>query len=145
MCRKGLIFPTYKKSSDKDSEMILANISKIFITRRHFDASAADDFWKHNGKRRNCLEWGISPFATKFSTLFNNSTFVSRDFPNLCLYVFKVVCCGVLVWGKGLMKVWLLNRNELHPYVGGFNPFPHTTILQQTTLNIFCHKNGKSL
>ena len=32
------------------------------------DASAADDFWKHHGERRNCLKRTSSPFATMFLT-----------------------------------------------------------------------------
>ena len=40
----------------------------------HIDAfwSAAKNFWKHCGKRRNCSKQTISPFVTMFSTLFNH-------------------------------------------------------------------------
>ena len=38
----------------------------------HFDAIAADDFFKNCDQRWNCSSWAISPLATLFSTLFNN-------------------------------------------------------------------------
>ena len=61
----------------------------------HLCRTAADDFWKHCGKRRNCSSWAISHFATMamFSILFNNYTFIYGEF--LC---FRFVVCG-----KGLI------------------------------------------
>ena len=38
----------------------------------HYEAIAADDFWKHCGQGQNCSWWAISPLATMFSTSFDN-------------------------------------------------------------------------
>ena len=70
------------------------NISRIQILS---DAFAAEDFHQHCGKRRNCSELAISPFAIIVSTHFNNNTFI--DF--FCLDVFKVVFLTFAVCGKG--------------------------------------------
>ena len=43
----------------------------LYSINTHFDTSTTDSFWKH-GKRRNCLEWGISSFPTMFSTKSDN-------------------------------------------------------------------------
>ena len=55
---------------------IFCKCSKCLLTlshlQTHFDAIAADDFWKHCGQRWNCSSWAISPLATMSSTLFNN-------------------------------------------------------------------------
>ena len=40
------------------------------------DVSAADDFWQHSYKNKNCLKQAISPFATVFWSLFDHSTFI---------------------------------------------------------------------
>ena len=46
---------------------------KIFsYLQTHFDAIAADIFWKHCSQMWNCSWWAISSLATMFSTLFNN-------------------------------------------------------------------------
>ena len=110
------------------------------------DASTADGFWKH------C--------ATMFSTLFNNYTYIFRAFPCFCLVVFKVVCCTFVVCAKGLTflmsNLSFSNWFQLYSIIilssfwpdvfkiicykfvtsvkSGVNPFPHTTIQQQTTL-----------
>ena len=82
---------------------MLVTIFKHFPRYRcFFDTFAADDFWKHFGKWRNCSLWAISHFATMFSTLFNNCSFVYREFPYFWLNVFKVVCCICAVHRKGL-------------------------------------------
>ena len=41
-------------------------------TMTHFDASGKQAFWKHCGKRRNCLLRAISPFPTVFSSCLDN-------------------------------------------------------------------------
>ena len=77
------------------------------------NAFAADDFWKHCCNRGNCSWWAISSFATMFPNLFNNT--LSKIFLYRC-------------------SICLTNS---------VNPFPHTTILQQTTLNVFCQNIEK--
>ena len=67
-----------------------------------FSDAPATDFWKHCGKWRNCSSWAISPFATMFSTLFNNLVFLYSYFPLFCIDVFKVICCRFAVCGKEL-------------------------------------------
>ena len=38
-------------------------------------------------------------------------------------------------------KTWKISINNIKD-IYRFNPFPHTTILQQTTLNVFCQNIG---
>ena len=57
---------------------------------------------KRRCKRRNCSWWKISPFATMFSSLFNNLNLIYRDLLNLSKDVFKVVFCRFAVCGKWL-------------------------------------------
>ena len=52
-------------------------------------------------KREIAQKGAISPLAPMFSTRFNNYTLFDRDFPHLCKYVIKVVCCRLLYVGKG--------------------------------------------
>ena len=47
-------------------------------TIRVIAAFAADAFWEHNEKSRNCSWWAISPIVTMFTILFNNHTFIKR-------------------------------------------------------------------
>ena len=70
--------------------------------QRLFEASAADGFWKHCDKRRNCSKQAISPFATMFSTFFSNYTFIYWYCPSFCLDIFRVVGCRFVVCRKGL-------------------------------------------
>ena len=68
-----------------------------------FDASVADNFWKHFCKRRNCLKQAIPPFDTIFSTLLQvcsiTLALIYGDFSRICQYVFKVVC---IRWLEGV-------------------------------------------
>ena len=50
----------------------LRGVYRSIGLQTHFDAIAADDFWKHCGQKGNCSWLAISPLATMFSTLFNN-------------------------------------------------------------------------
>ena len=74
----------------------------LFLIQTLSDTSAADAFWKHCDKRRNCWKWAIFLFATIFSTFCSNHTFIYRDFPVFCKHAFKVGCCRFVVCGKGL-------------------------------------------
>ena len=55
---------------------VVSLYSTMFLTLSH--ASAADDFWKHRVKSRNCSERAISSFDTMFSTLFSKYTNIYR-------------------------------------------------------------------
>ena len=45
----------------------------------------------------------IPPFASMFSTLFNNNSFIYREIPYICLVAFKIgVCCRFSVCRKEL-------------------------------------------
>ena len=59
-------------------------------------------FWKHSDKRRNCTELAISPFATMFSTFCHRLSIQLWIFSMFWQNAFKVVCCRIVVWGKGL-------------------------------------------
>ena len=79
---------------------------------------AADNFWKHCHKRRNCSWLAIYPLLTMI---------LPGCFHGHLLQIY-------FMWER-------VNHYESCAHV--FNPvypFPHTTILQQTTLNIFCQK-----
>ena len=73
----------------------------------NFDASAADDFQKLRGKWINCSLEAISTFVTIFSSLFDHSTFIYQDFPNIRIDIFKVVSCTFAVCCKGLEPIIL--------------------------------------
>ena len=64
--RKGAITLDIKKYLDYPPFVNPSHID-INICQMLCDASAADDFWKHCGKRRNCSIRVIFPFATMFS------------------------------------------------------------------------------
>ena len=49
-------------------------------TMTRFDAPGKQAFWKHCGKRRNCLSRAISPFPTVFSTHLDNFLPFSSNF-----------------------------------------------------------------
>ena len=84
--------------------------SKIELSLSHIqefsDASAADNFWKHCDKSRNCPKQAISSFATICSTLYSNYTYIYRAFPCFCQEIFNVICCIFCVCGKGLTEVY---------------------------------------
>ena len=68
------------------------------MKQTNFEASAADDNWKHCDKRRNCSLWAISLFGTIFSILFHDSTYIFRDFSivlHRCFLISLHICC---VW-----------------------------------------------
>ena len=66
-------------------------------------------FWKHSDKRINCTKHAISPFATMFSTFCHRLSIQLWRFSMFWQNTFKVVCCRIVVWGKGL-KTMLLNK-----------------------------------
>ena len=66
-------------------------LTTLSYLQTHFDAIAADEFWKHNGQRWNCSWWAISPLST---------ILLWRFFRFLSL--FKVVFRRFVVCGKGL-------------------------------------------
>ena len=68
------------------------------------DVSAADIFWKHCDKRRNCSKQAISPFATIFSISLSNNTYNCKMFPYFWVDIFNVICCRFAVCGKGLIN-----------------------------------------
>ena len=67
----------------------------------HFDAVAADDFWKHCGQRWICSWWAISPLATMFSTLFNNWAIFKEIFQVFVIMFSKSSTEDLLNVGKG--------------------------------------------
>ena len=96
-CSKRAIFPFITKFwtffsnysfSNRDFPYFWVDIFKVvcgkgltvLLLQTRFDASAADVFWKHCDKRRNCSRRAISPFATKFSTICSNYSYINRDF-----------------------------------------------------------------
>ena len=69
--------------------IILLTLSQ---TSPGFYVSAVNVFWKHCGKRRNCLLQAISPFPTVFSTHLENFLPFSS--------VLKIVVCSVFQFGR---------------------------------------------
>ena len=83
-------------------------------------------FWKHSNKRRNCTERAISPFVTMFST-FSHRLSIWQN-------TFKVVCCRIAVWGKGLKQTAFWKHSDkrrncteraISPFVTMFSTFSH--------------------
>ena len=66
--------------------VVLITLLTLSHLLTHFDASAADNFWKQ----------AISPYATMFSTLFDNKTLIYQAFSNF-VYKFQSrllqICC----------------------------------------------------
>ena len=82
---------------------------------------------KHCGKRRNCTFCAISSFVTMFS---KRRLLQRRQ---------KAFICG---YGLNTLMQLSFSFFYLYGVLHHFNPFPHTTILQQTTLNIFCQMDN---
>ena len=59
-------------------------------------------FEKHSDIRRNCTKRAISPFATMFSTYCHRLSIQLLRFSIFRQNTLKVVCCRIVVWGKGL-------------------------------------------
>ena len=70
----------------------------------HIDTSAADDSWKHCGKRQNCSKQAISAFATMFQ-LFS---VIIPSFIEIYNIFYKLSAADLLYVGKGLIiySVW---------------------------------------
>ena len=77
----------------------------------------------HLGKRRNCSLWAIYSFSTMYLNIICKCEMVKVYFIFMYFYLSNIKFCILLI------------------FCGCFvNPFPHTTILQQTTLNVFRQK-----
>ena len=86
------------------------NTSLSLIPFPHIDA-----FWRLcsrrlfeniiGNKRRNYTKRAISPFATMFSTFCHRLSIQLWRFSIIWQNMFKVVCCRIVVWGKGLLFV----------------------------------------
>ena len=61
------------------------------------------DFWKHGDKRRNCSRRAISIFVTMFSIFSHRLSIQLKRFCIFWRNMFRVVCCRIGVWGKGLI------------------------------------------
>ena len=59
-------------------------------------------FWKQNDKRRNCSKQAISPFITMFSAFSHRLSIQLWRYSFFWQSMFKVICCRIVVWGKGL-------------------------------------------
>ena len=130
------------------------------------DTSTADGFlktWQQKKKLFKTSNFSFCPHVfNSIQLLYFHLKGVSIFFG----FVFKVVCCRFVVRGKGLnikANIWTISPNDMIVQIlirGGnmkakgekalyvlffllptcFNPFPHTSILQQTTLNVFVKK-----
>ena len=74
------IYRTSKKHYQERRKCSQSIKLSLWLLQTHFDAIAADDFWKHCGQRWNCSSWAISPLSTMFSTLYYNWRFLWRFF-----------------------------------------------------------------
>ena len=77
-------------------------------------------------KKRNCSWSGIFPFATMFSSVFNDYTFLYRDFAPCSIYVFKVFWCKIVACGKGLTlsHIQQINSRQLWKHTRHFLETP---------------------
>ena len=87
---------------------------------------------------RNCLAWLISDMTWHYMVKKEkrkcrhrwDNIFAQSNIDSMCwpiIYIFFIISC-------------VINKTNPVKIKGLFNPFSHTTILQQTTLNIFCQK-----
>ena len=104
----------------RKGELALNEHIPLFLQIRHQNASCRletvnpfphiDAFWRlcsrqlfeNSDKRRNCTKSAISPFATMFSTFCHRLSIQLWSFSKLWQNTFKVVCCRIVVWRKGL-------------------------------------------
>ena len=102
-CCSEIIYPF-----SQDGFLILTLSKKKMLS----DASAAHNLRKHCGRRRNCSKWSIFPFATMFSTLLNNCSFIYtlyRVSIFLTIYILcfqssllKICCKWERVWASNV-------------------------------------------
>ena len=77
--------------------IILGKWLTLSLIQMKFDTSAADDFWKHCDKRRNC-SWSISRFAIMYN-LYSNFIAIFETIPQFWQDLFKIVCCNFFAGG----------------------------------------------
>ena len=81
-----------------------------------------DTFWRICSRRlvktlwqkEKLLQWAILPFATMFWLFYNNNSFIYKDFPSICMIVFKVVCCRYVVCSVTFITILSLNNCSYH-------------------------------
>ena len=96
---------------------------KSISSEINFDASAADDFWKHTGKRWNC-----SKYVCKWQTV---NTCISLKMENLLKtsnFSFTHSASKLYFCWLSHSITWIFSKQT------NFKPFQHTPNLQQTTL-----------
>ena len=76
---------------------------KPFALEDNFKCISIRRFWKYYDKSRNSI-------FTLFSTLFTDYTCIDREFPYICLDMFKVICCRFVVWWKWLTGDILIKK-----------------------------------
>ena len=107
------------------------NTIQPFPTYRFFlDTSAADFYWKQCDKRINCSKQAISSFATTFSFLVNDYTFIYKNYPFFCLNYWqsRLLACRCIVCVK--RKVSQFVRNYLQSLETCYNDVPDINKLQ---------------
>ena len=109
-------------------ERVMNNLHYPFPSYKRFLTTLQQTaFWKHSDKRRNFSRREISPFATMFSThKFISYPFNYTEFRFFWQNLFKVVCCKIVVWGKGINNI-VQNTMVLcvliDCLIGGLTPF----------------------
>ena len=95
----------------------LVCFSKPFPSYRRFLTPLQQTaFRKPSDKRRNCSKLAISPYSTMFTTFSHRLSIQLWRFSIFRQNMFKVVCCIIVVWGKGLMTAKALIRVHHLPY-----------------------------
>ena len=92
-------------------------------------------FWKHyKWQKKKLLKTSNFSFCTCFPLL------VIGDFLFFSQNLFKVVCCRIVVWGKGLNKTMFINCKVFYPFLTYRRLIQ--TPLQQMTFDKNCGKRG---
>ena len=98
-------------------------------------------FWKHSDKRSYFTKRAISPFATMFSTFSHRLSIQLLRYSIFCHNMFKVVCCRIVVWGKGLSIFRLQTQFRVTAAYDIWNRMWRNEKLLMISTCSFCHIN----
>ena len=89
-----------KNRNRQNSDQSLCRWNVYTFSCKHMcDSSAADNFYQHCGKSRNCSQWALSQCFQLFLIIV--PLFIDI-FHSFCQALFKVTCCKLVVCGKAL-------------------------------------------
>ena len=109
MCFFMIFYFSYYFKAVLNYMYTILNLSNTLL-----DASAADDFWQHYGKSRNCSWWVVYPFATVFSTCFAGLTLPVFKVLHIFAHMFSFFWCKLVVcWKRLIISICLKTFSSL--------------------------------